>query len=111
MGSRTRKNTSCSPALLRYRQLDDEPRTLEHMHVLGLEHYEGRKRGEKSLSFATYLKFNTVRTFTHSVCMVCSWFSMSEPKWGTLRRAQDRASAASRNDVWVRSLRPPTDYV
>jgi hypothetical protein len=32
-------------------------------------------------------------------------------KWGTLGRAQDRASAASRNDVWVRSLRPPTDYI
>jgi hypothetical protein len=26
-------------------------------------------------------------------------------------RAQDRSSAASRNDVWVRSPRPPTDYI
>jgi hypothetical protein len=33
------------------------------------------------------------------------------PKWGTLGRAQDRASAASRNDVWVRSPRPLTDYI
>ena len=33
------------------------------------------------------------------------------PKWGTLGRAQDRASAASRNDVLVRSPRPPTESI
>jgi hypothetical protein len=36
-------------------------------------------------------------------------FSLS-PKLGTLGRAQDRAAAASRNDVWVRSCRPPTNF-
>ncbi len=36
---------------------------------------------------------------------------VQQPKWGTLARAQDRASAASRNDVWVRSPQPPTDYI
>jgi hypothetical protein len=32
------------------------------------------------------------------------------PKWGTLGRAQDRASDASRNDVRVRRPRLPTEY-
>jgi hypothetical protein len=29
------------------------------------------------------------------------------PKWGTLGKAQDRPSAASRNDVWVKSRSAP----
>ena len=32
------------------------------------------------------------------------------PKWGTLGRAQDRASAASRNDVWVKEPSAPNRF-
>jgi hypothetical protein len=37
--------------------------------------------------------------------------STFSPKWGTLGRAQDRASAASRNDVCCREPRGPQPII